>query len=105
MAISKEHKNEMVEQYKEWVNNSRAMVVTEYTGLNMKQLDDLRSKVREAGGEFHVIKNTLTKVAFVKPAGKRAKTIWRAAPRSVLPSKMPPAWRRRFRSSPASRIS
>ena len=64
MAISKERKEEVVKQYVEWMNSSRALVVTEYTGLSMKEMDDLRSKVREAGGEFHVVKNTLTKVAF-----------------------------------------
>jgi large subunit ribosomal protein L10 len=64
LAISKERKNEMVDQYIEWVNGSRAMVVTKYIGLNMKDIDELRAKVRESGGEFHIIKNTLGKVAF-----------------------------------------
>jgi large subunit ribosomal protein L10 len=68
LAISKEHKNELVEQYIQWANKSRAMFLVEYTGLNMKQMDELRSKAREIGGEFHIIKNTLGKVAF-KSAG------------------------------------
>lgn len=34
----------------------------------MPQFDELRAKIREAGGEFHVIKNTLGKLAF-KSAG------------------------------------
>lgn len=70
MAISKERKNEVVTQYDEWAKRSRALIVTEYKGLSMKQLDDLRSKVREAGGEFHVVKNTLGTLAF-KNAGMR----------------------------------
>jgi large subunit ribosomal protein L10 len=32
----------------------------------MKNMDELRSKAREAGGEFHVVKNTLGKLAFQK---------------------------------------
>lgn len=68
MAITKERKNEMVGQYAEWVKKSRALIITEYTGLPMKQMDSLRSKMREAGGEFHVVKNTLGKLAF-KEAG------------------------------------
>jgi large subunit ribosomal protein L10 len=64
LAISKERKKEMVDEYVEWVNNSRALILTEYTGLDMKQMDDLRAKTREAGGEFHIIKNTLSRVAF-----------------------------------------
>jgi len=64
MAISKERKNEVIAQYGEWLAKSRAMVLTEYRGLSMKELDDLRSKAREVGGEFHIIKNTLGKLAF-----------------------------------------
>ncbi len=64
MAITKARKNELVAQYVEWVNSSRAVILSQYTGLNMKQIDELRSKAREAGGEFHVVKNTLTKIAF-----------------------------------------
>ncbi|MGB9641502.1 MAG: 50S ribosomal protein L10, partial [Anaerolineales bacterium] len=53
MAISKERKNEVIELVKRWANQSKAMYITEYTGLNMKQIDDLRLKTRQAGGEFH----------------------------------------------------
>ena len=44
--------------------NSKALILAEYNGLTMKDMDDLRSKAREAGGEFHVVKNTLGKLAF-----------------------------------------
>lgn len=40
------------------------MIVVEYTGLSMKQIDDFRAKIRETGAEFHIVKNTLGKVAF-----------------------------------------
>jgi large subunit ribosomal protein L10 len=66
LAISKERKNELIENYTKWMNQSRAFIVTEYIGLSMKDLDDLRNKIREAGGEFHVVKNTLGKLAFDK---------------------------------------
>ncbi len=64
MAISKERKREIVADYKEWISKSRAVILTEYEGLSMKDLDQLRAKVREAGGEFHIVKNTLSKIAF-----------------------------------------
>ncbi len=66
MAISKERKQEMVAQYVQWFQSSQAMFVTEYTGLKMKDMDALRAKVRESGGEFHVIKNTLAQVAMAQ---------------------------------------
>jgi large subunit ribosomal protein L10 len=68
LAITKERKNELVKQYSEWMKRSQALIVTEYTGLPMKQMDALRGKMREAGGEFHVVKNTLGKLA-VEDAG------------------------------------
>ncbi len=63
MANTKVQKREIVAQYGEWLARSEAFVVTEYTGLTMKDMDALRSKIREAGGEFHVVKNTLVKLA------------------------------------------
>jgi large subunit ribosomal protein L10 len=64
LAITKERKNELVGQYAQWAKKSRALIITEYTGLPMKQMDALRNKMREAGGEIHVVKNTLGKLAF-----------------------------------------
>jgi large subunit ribosomal protein L10 len=68
LAISKQRKDELVTQYVKWVDQSQAMIVTEYLGMSMKQVDELRSKVREAGGEFHIIKNTLGEVALKQAA-------------------------------------
>lgn len=59
MAITKERKDDLIAQYTEWANRSQAIIVTQYSGLNMKDMDSLRAKVREAGGEFHIVKNTL----------------------------------------------
>lgn len=64
LAISKERKQQMVDEYVDWIRRSQALIVMEYTGLTMKQVDDLRAKIRETGGEFHIVKNTLGKVAF-----------------------------------------
>lgn len=64
MAISKERKKEVVVEYSEWLQRSSAMIVAEYTGMSMKDVDELRRRVREVGGEFHIVKNTLGKLAF-----------------------------------------
>jgi len=44
LAISKKRKDELVEFYTEQLGRSQALIVTEYLGLNMKQIDELRSK-------------------------------------------------------------
>lgn len=64
MAISKQQKIEMMAQYREWLDNSQGAVMTEYIGVDSKAIDELRNKVREAGGEFHVVKNTLIRRVF-----------------------------------------
>ncbi len=64
MALSKERKEELVAQYQTWLKEARALILAEYTGMNMPQMDDLRSKARASGAEFHVVKNKLGKRVF-----------------------------------------
>ena len=64
MAITKERKEEVLSVYKDWLNRSEAVILVEYTGATMKMMDGIRGKIREAGGEFHVVKNTLARRAF-----------------------------------------
>lgn len=64
MAISRQRKEELIAHYAGWLKRSQAVFVVEYAGLTMKMIDDLRAKTREAGGEFHIVKNTLGLVAF-----------------------------------------
>ena len=64
MAVSKEKKQETLATYTEWLKKSQAVILVEYTGAKMKDLDAMRSKIRESGGEFHVLKNTLARRAF-----------------------------------------
>lgn len=66
MAITKARKIELIEQYDELIQNSRAIFLAEYTGMNVKQMNALRDKVYEANGAFHVTKNTLFKLALEK---------------------------------------
>ncbi len=46
--------------------NSEAVLVTHYQGLNVKQLDELRKQMREHGIHFKVTKNRITKLSFKK---------------------------------------
>ena len=64
MAISKERKEEALATYADWMKRSQAVILVEYTGAKMKDLDGIRAKVRKSGGEFHVLKNTLARRAF-----------------------------------------
>jgi large subunit ribosomal protein L10 len=48
-------------------------VVTEYRGLNVAQMSDLRRKLRSADGEYVVSKNTLTSIALKDTAAASIK--------------------------------
>ncbi len=64
LAISREKKEQLVAQYGQWIEESEAFVLTKYIGLSVSELDELRRDIREANGNFHIVKNTLMKIAF-----------------------------------------
>jgi large subunit ribosomal protein L10 len=63
LAFSKEDKQKILSQYDAWLKSSRAVLILEYKKLDMKTIDGMRARAREAGGEFHVAKNTLLEQA------------------------------------------
>lgn len=63
MAITKERKEELVKEYSALIQKSEGLILIEYRGLDMKGMGPLRTKVREAAGELHVVKNTLARLA------------------------------------------
>lgn len=63
MAKTRQQKEEVVKEIQDKLNRAKAVIFTDYKGLNMKQLSDLRDKLREVNGEFAITKNTLLKKA------------------------------------------
>lgn len=63
MAFTKQEKEKLIAQYEAWIKDSQAVFVLEYSRLTMKDVDALRAKVRDAGGQLHVVKNTLMELA------------------------------------------
>ena len=59
MAKTRQQKQEQVAKLTEKLGRAKAVVFADYKGLNMKQLSDLRDKLREVNGEFTITKNTL----------------------------------------------
>jgi large subunit ribosomal protein L10 len=66
LAISKERKETLLQDYKEALQRNNALVFTAYAGLSVKELESLRRKLRETGGEFFIVKNTIVKRAFAE---------------------------------------
>lgn len=64
MAINKSRKEELVREYKELLNKSNGIVITSYSGITVKELEALRKNIRELGGHFRIVKNSLMELAF-----------------------------------------
>ena len=63
MAISREKKEELVAQYASLFSSSQVTIWTNYSGLTVSKLSDLRNQLRRYGVEIHITKNTLTRRA------------------------------------------
>ncbi|KAB7704597.1 50S ribosomal protein L10 [Bacillus aerolatus] len=58
-----EQKKQLVNDIADKFKNSASTVVVDYRGLTVSQVTELRKQLREAGVEFKVYKNTLTRRA------------------------------------------
>ena len=67
--MSREKKVKIVSELKEAITNCNVAVLTDYRGLSASELTNLRRKLREAGVEYRVVKNTLARLA-AEGAGK-----------------------------------
>lgn len=63
MAFSKKHKKEMYAEYQDLLAQSQGVFVLEYKKMTVKEVQALRSRVRETGGSARIIKNTLMDLA------------------------------------------
>ena len=56
-------KKAAVEELKEKFSDCESMVITDYIGLDVETMTELRTKLREAGVDYKVVKNTLASIA------------------------------------------
>jgi large subunit ribosomal protein L10 len=59
----RQDKERIVSELAERLKSSQNLLVADYRGLTMPEIDELRSKLLETGARFSVVKNTLTKRA------------------------------------------
>jgi large subunit ribosomal protein L10 len=63
LAISKEDRVNILQGYREMLKDAQGMVVTEYRGMGMKNLNAIRGVLRPIKGQYTITKNTLFKIA------------------------------------------
>jgi len=56
-------KERVVSELADRLRSAQTLMVADYRGLSMPEIEELRSRLLEAGARFTVVKNTLTKLA------------------------------------------
>jgi len=74
--MNKEQKKNYITDMTAEFEKSEAVLVTHYQGLTVKQLDDLRAKMREFGIQFKITKNRITKIALENSKCKDLKNLF-----------------------------
>ena|SRR5215203_428340 len=59
----KRDKERIVAELADRLRSAQSLIVTDYRGLSVKEIDDLRTKLLEHGVRYTVVKNTLTRLA------------------------------------------
>jgi len=59
----RQDKERIVSELADRLKNSETLLVADYRGLTMSEIDELRTKLLESGARFSVVKNTLTRLA------------------------------------------
>jgi large subunit ribosomal protein L10 len=62
-TVPSQKKVKKVEELKEKLAKSTLVVATDYTGMTVRDVTELRKLLRDKGIEFHVVKNTLSYIA------------------------------------------
>lgn len=60
---TKAFKKNKIENIKEKLSKAQVAIVTEYRGLSVEEITNLRRKLQKEGGDYMVTKNTLAKIA------------------------------------------
>lgn len=61
--MNREQKNEVVAELKDTLGKVASLVVADYRGLTVEQVNGLRSEIRKNACTYRVVKNTLFKLA------------------------------------------
>lgn len=61
--MARPDKEAAVKELEEEFSKAKSMVMTDYIGLDVAEMTELRDKLRDAGVDYKVVKNTLAKIA------------------------------------------
>ena len=74
--MKRDQKKQFVKNFKDILDNVGILVVTHYSGLKTTQTDELRLKIKEVGGKFVIVKNSLMKIILKDHKSKEFKALF-----------------------------
>jgi len=74
--MKRDQKKQFVKNFKDILDNVGILVVTHYSGLKTTQTDELRLKIKEVGGKFIIVKNSLMKIILKDHKSKEFKALF-----------------------------
>ena len=85
--MQKEDKERVVSELTDKLRNAETLIVADYRGLTMPQIDALRGKLIENGAKLSVVKNTLTRRAVTREVGLITHSLPRSGAATLGPSR------------------
>ena len=61
--MNRQEKEAMVDKIRANLEGAKAAILTDYRGLKVTEITELRQKLKEGGVEYRVVKNSLTRLA------------------------------------------
>ena len=60
---TKAFKSEKIDEIKSKIEKAQVAIITDYKGLSVEEITNLRRDIQKDGGDYMVTKNTLAKIA------------------------------------------
>ncbi|MBC8199800.1 MAG: 50S ribosomal protein L10 [Desulfobacterales bacterium] len=90
-----DEKKKIVEDIHKKFSESKVVILTDYKGLNVEKINELRGKLKESGVEYKVVKNTLlvraseeTDISLIKDSFKGPSAVALSCDDPVTPAKI-----------------
>jgi large subunit ribosomal protein L10 len=85
-AMPNAQKEQTVAELREIVAQTKGALLTDYRGLTVAEVTNFRKKLRAADAEYHIVKNTLFKIAIGEEAGNQLDSLL-SGPTAIVFSK------------------
>lgn len=75
--LNKEEKGQVIEELKKKFSEAKAVIFTDYKGMTVEELSELRRLLRSGGVDYMVVKNTIARIASQETPVKVAKDVFK----------------------------